>query len=82
MLERHPPPLDGGRRVAIRYIAQVSARPPSFALFVNRADGLPTAYRRYLTNGLRESFDLPGVPIRLLARVGRNPYARARRAPP
>ena len=80
MLEHHPPPLDGGRRVAIRYIAQVSARPPSFALFVNRADGLPTAYRRYLVNGLRESFDLPGVPIRLLPRVGRNPYASAGRS--
>ncbi len=78
MLEHHPPPLDGGRRVRIRYVTQVSARPPTFALFVNRQGGLPIAYRRYLVNGLRESFDLPGVPIRLLSRGGRNPYAPGR----
>ncbi len=78
MLEHHPPPLDSGRRVRLRYMTQVSARPPSFALFVNRPQGLPTAYRRYLINGLRESFDLPGVPIRLLLRAGRNPYVRSK----
>ena len=78
MLDHHPPPLDGGRRVRIRYVTQVSARPPSFALFVNRPQGLPAAYQRYLVNGLRESFELPGVPIRLLMRSGRNPYAPER----
>ena len=79
MLEHHPPPLDGGRRVRVRYATQVSARPPTFALFVNRPDGLAASYRRYLANGLRDAFDLPGTPIRLLARAGRNPYVRERR---
>ncbi|MCC2111432.1 MAG: hypothetical protein KDJ16_05300, partial [Hyphomicrobiales bacterium] len=37
---------------------------------------LPAAYRRYLVNGLRESFKLPGVPIRLMLRKGENPYAK------
>ena len=78
MLERHAPPLDGGRRVRLRYIAQVSARPPTFALFVNRPGGVPAAYVRYLVNGLRDAFDLPGTPIRLLLRTGRNPYAPGR----
>ena len=79
MLAHRPPPLDGGRRVRVRYIAQVSARPPTFALFVNRPGGLAESWRRYLINGLRESFDLPGTPIRLLPRAGRNPYAPAKR---
>ena len=79
MLEHHPPPLDGGRRVRVRYATQVSARPPTFALFVNRPGGLAASYLRYLANGLRDAFDLPGTPIRLLARAGRNPYVRERR---
>ena len=80
-LAHRPPPLDGGRRVRVRYITQVSARPPTFALFANRPGGLAESWRRYLINGLRESFDLPGTPIRLLLRAGRNPYAPAKRAP-
>ena len=74
---RHPPPLAQGRHVKLRYMAQVSARPPRFALFVNRPRALSDSYQRYLVNGLRETFDLPGVPIRLLLRAGRNPYVKA-----
>ena len=73
---RHPPPLAQGRHVKLRYMAQVSARPPRFALFVNRPRALSDSYQRYLVNGLRETFDLPGVPIRLLLRAGRNPYVK------
>jgi GTP-binding protein len=74
VLAHHPPPLAAGRRVRLRYITQVKARPPSFALFVNLPSDLPDSYVRYLANALREDFDLPGVPIRLRARKGRNPY--------
>ena len=74
VLAHHPPPLAAGRRVRLRYITQVKARPPSFALFVNLPSALPDSYVRYLANALREDFDLPGVPIRLRARKGRNPY--------
>ena len=73
--ERHPPPLVGGRRVKLRYATQAKSRPPTFVLFANKPDAVSAAYRRYLINGLRETFDLPGVPIRLLLRKGRNPYA-------
>ena len=75
VLTHHPPPLAAGRRVRLRYITQVKARPPSFALFVNLPQALPDSYMRYLANALREDFDLPGVPIRLSLRKGRNPYA-------
>ena len=71
----HPPPIAKGRRVRIRYATQVTARPPTFVLFVSQAGALPDSYLRYLANGLREAFDLPGVPLRLLLRTGENPYA-------
>lgn len=75
VLEHHPPPLVKGRRVKIRYMTQVKSRPPTFMLSVSQDEGLPEAYLRYLENGLRETFDLPGVPLRLLARKSSNPYA-------
>jgi len=73
--ERHPPPAVQGRRLKLRYMTQPNARPPTFVLFSSRPEKLPQAYRRYLVNGLREAFDLPGVPIRLNTRKGKNPYA-------
>ena len=72
---RHPPPSVGGKRVKPKYMAQTKARPPTFVLFASRADQLPDHYRRYLVNSIRESFDLPGVPIRLTVRSNKNPFA-------
>ncbi len=66
--EAHPPPLVAGRRLKLRYITQIKRRPPTFAVFSARAGSLPTAYVRYLINGLRQDFQLDGVPIR------ENPY--------
>ncbi|WP_366654611.1 ribosome biogenesis GTPase Der [Fodinicurvata sp. EGI_FJ10296] len=74
MMESHPPPMVSGRRLKLRYITQVKARPPTFALWSTRPDELPDAYSRYLVNGLRDAFDMPGVPIRLLLRKIKNPY--------
>ena len=76
VLAAHPPPAVSGRRLKLNYITQPKARPPSFVLFCTRADALPESYQRYLINALRESFDLPGVPIRLTLREKANPYAR------
>jgi GTP-binding protein len=73
--EHHPPPATAGRRVRLRYVTQVKARPPTFALFVSRPEALPESYARYVINALREEFRLPGVPVRLLLRKGKNPYA-------
>jgi GTP-binding protein len=74
-LEHHPPPAVSGRRLKLNYITQPKARPPSFILSCTRADALPDAYKRYLVNGLREAFDLPGTPIRLTLREKKNPFA-------
>ena len=73
-LERFPPPLVQGRRLKLRYITQVKARPPTFALFGTRAEQTPDTYHRYLVNNLRDTFNLPGVPIRLFLRGTENPY--------
>jgi GTPase len=75
----HPPPAVSGRAIRLDYITQPKGRPPSFVLFTSRADAVPDAYRRYLVNSLRESFDLPGTPIRLTLREKQNPYAKKKR---
>ena len=74
-LQRHATPAISGRRVRIRYMTQRKARPPSFTLFGNQLDSLPEAYLRYLANGLRETFDLKGTPLRFSVRNSKNPYA-------
>jgi GTP-binding protein len=71
----HPPPAVAGRRIRLDYVTQPKSRPPSFVLFLSRADAVPEIYRRYLINSLRESFDLPGTPVRLTLREKKNPYA-------
>ncbi|MEM9600960.1 MAG: GTP-binding protein, partial [Pseudomonadota bacterium] len=84
---KHPPPAVAGRRVKPKYISQTKTRPPTFVLKCSRADKLPDSYKRYLVNGLREDFDLPGIPIRLIVKSDDNPYheknrtGRQRRTP-
>jgi GTP-binding protein len=78
-IEAHPPPAVKGRRLRLDYITQAKARPPTFILFSSRAAALPETYRRYLVNGLRENFDLPGTPIRLVLRAKPNPYEGKKR---
>ncbi len=76
MLEAHPPPLSStSRRIRLRYITQIKTRPPTFAIWASRPQDLPESYRRYLVNGLRDSFGIDGVPIRIQVRRGENPYA-------
>lgn len=77
MESAHQPPMASGRPNRLRYITQIKSRPPTFGLWASRPDDLPDSYLRYLTNGLREEFDLPGIPIRLNARKSKNPYIDA-----
>jgi GTP-binding protein len=80
VIEARPPPAVSGRRVKIRYITQPKARPPFFVLFGNQVEAIPESYKRFLANGLRETFGLNGVPIRLSMRgAGENPFAPKRR---
>ncbi len=76
MLEAHPPPAPGGKRIRLRYMTQVKTRPPSFVVMCSHPDLLAESYSRYLVNGLRDNLDLPGTPIRLFMRSqsDKNPY--------
>ena len=74
-VERHPPPIFHGRRIRVRYITQSKSRPPTFIVFTSQPKGMPESYIRYLTNGIREEFGFPGVPIRINLRGQKNPYA-------
>ena len=74
MESRNPAPLVSGRHNQLKYITQIKTRPPTFALWVSKPKELPDSYRRYIVNGLRQDFDIPSVPIRLLVRASKNPY--------
>ena len=82
MIAAHPPPAPGGRRIRLRYMTQVKTRPPGFVVMCSHPEKMPESYRRYLVNGLRDDFDMPGTPIRLHLRSqsDRNPY-KSRKTP-
>ncbi|MBR6663286.1 MAG: ribosome biogenesis GTPase Der, partial [Alphaproteobacteria bacterium] len=77
VMSENPPPLGKNkRRIKLRYITLAKNRPPSFVIFSSNPEGLPDSYLRYLTNSLRETFDLGGIPIRINVRKTGNPYAQ------
>jgi len=82
MVESHPPPAPGGRRIKLRYATQAKTRPPGFVVMCSQPDMMPESYRRYLVGGLRSDFDMPGTPIRLHLRSqsGKNPW-KGRKTP-
>ena len=74
--ELNPAPLGKNkRRIKLKYITQAKTRPPSFFIFSSNPEGLPDSYLRYLTNQLRDTFNLRGIPIRINVRKKENPYA-------
>jgi len=84
MLEAHPPPAPQGKRIKLRYMTQAKTRPPGFVVMCSHPDKVPDSYNRYLVNGLRVDFDMPGTPIRLWMRGQNdaNPYKGRKKAPP
>ena len=76
MISAHPPPAPQGKRIKLRYMTQAKTRPPGFVVMCSRPDLLPESYNRYLVNGLRADFDMPGTPIRLTMRGqgDKNPF--------
>lgn len=82
MTEAHPPPAPGGKRLRMRYATQVKTRPPAFVIMASHPEDFPESYTRYLVNGLRQTFDMPGTPIRLTLRdqSEKNPF-KGRRTP-
>ena len=83
MVEAHPPPAPQGKRIKLRYMTQAKPRPPGFVVMCSHPDKLPDSYARYLVNGLREDFGMPGTPIRLTFRsqADKNPYKDRKRKP-
>ncbi len=84
MLEQHPPPAPQGKRIKLRYMTQAKTRPPGFVVMCSHPDKIPDSYSRYLVNGLREDFDMPGTPIRLYMRGqgDQNPYKGKKKSTP
>ena len=84
MVEAHPPPAPAGRRIKLRYATQAKTRPPGFVVMCSAPDKMPESYSRYLINGLREDFDMPGTPIRLTMRGqgAANPYKNKKKSTP
>jgi GTP-binding protein len=84
MVEAHPPPAPQGKRIKLRYMTQAKTRPPGFVVMCSHPDKVPESYSRYLVNGLRIDFDMPGTPIRLYMRGQNdsNPYKGRKKAPP
>ncbi len=66
--ETHPPPTYRGRAVRIHYIMQPATKPPTFILWANKPEFVHHAYRRYLSNQLREKFGFEGTPLRIITR--------------
>ena len=84
MMEQHPPPAPQGKRIKLRYMTQAKTRPPGFVVMCSHPDKVPESYSRYLINGLRLDFDMPGTPIRLWMRGQNeaNPYKGRKKAQP
>jgi GTP-binding protein len=84
MIEAHPPPAPAGRRIKLRYMTQAKTRPPGFIVMCSAPDKMPESYSRYLVNGLRDDFDMPGTPVRLTMRsqAAKNPYKARKKSTP
>jgi GTP-binding protein len=67
-LDRHAPPSKRGRRLRIYYASQPGVDPPTFVFHVNDPDLAHFSYKRYLENRLREAYEFPGTPLRLIFR--------------
>lgn len=62
------PPSDKGKRLKLFYITQVSTKPPTFVLFVNKKELMHFSYQRYIENRIRDTFGFMGTPIRIFIR--------------
>jgi GTP-binding protein len=74
-LEANPPPAPKGKRIKLRYITQASTRPPRFVVFGTRLDMLPASYERYLVNSIRKALGFEAVPVRIVLKSPKNPFA-------
>ena len=73
---KHPHPNKNGRQVKIKYITQISSKPPSFVIFTNHPDFIKESYKRYIINEIRKEFGFDGITIRLDVKGSKNPYSK------
>jgi GTP-binding protein len=78
-LQAHQPPLVKGRRIKLRYAHQGGRNPPRIVVHGNQTTAVPEAYRRYLANVYRDTFDLFATPVAIEFRTDANPYDRLRK---
>ncbi|MBX3617471.1 ribosome biogenesis GTPase Der [Nitrosomonas sp.] len=81
-VEKHPPPRGGMSRPKLRYAHQGGSNPPLVIVHGSMLNHVPESYRRYLENTFREVFQLHGTPLRVDFKMGTNPYADKKPAPP
>jgi GTP-binding protein len=78
-LQAHQPPLVRGRRIKLRYAHQGGKNPPRIIVHGNQTASVPEAYRRYLANVFRKTFDLFATPVAVDFRSDENPYQNRKR---
>jgi len=72
-IDAYSVPQKNNRPVKLNYMTQTRVRPPSFVVWANSPDGVPTSYKRYLENKLRDAYGFGGTPIRISIRQKRRP---------
>ncbi len=77
-VEQHQPPMLRGRRIKLRYAHAGGHNPPIIIVHGNQTEGLPEAYRRYLSGYFYEALNLQGTPVELVFKTSDNPYAGRR----
>ncbi|WP_027390470.1 ribosome biogenesis GTPase Der [Chrysiogenes arsenatis] len=68
-IAKHQPPVHtNGRRIKFYYGTQIATNPMIVVLFFNYPDAVHFSYERYLTNTIRDAYDLYNIPIVLKIR--------------
>ena len=70
----NPPPMFRGNNVRFKYISQVNTAPPKFTVFCNYPNSLNNQYKRFISNKLKNKFELIGLPIKIIFKNSVNPY--------
>ncbi|WP_456397402.1 ribosome biogenesis GTPase Der [Desulfurobacterium sp.] len=66
LMEIHQPPVYKNKIVKIYYGTQVKIKPPTFLLFANYPEGIPSNFRKFLENRIRQHFSFTKIPIRIV----------------
>jgi GTP-binding protein len=81
-VERRQPVSAAGHRLKFFYATQIKEAPPTFLLFVNRAELFSDQYKKYLQGELRKAFGYEGCPIILVPKARPKTIETVRRDKP